>query len=99
MGKLNSFKDLLVWQKATELSVITYNLTKKFPKSEIYGLSNQMRRAAISINSNIAEGFKRIHQKKFSFTMLLTGQQRNLRAKSKPLTYLASLKKKSAKKS
>jgi len=58
-----SFKDLIVWQKACDLAVIVYKLTEQFPKSELYGLTNQMRRAAISISSNIAESYHRFHTK------------------------------------
>ncbi|MGA3046060.1 MAG: four helix bundle protein [Terracidiphilus sp.] len=54
-----SFKDLLVWQRAIELTTETYKLTAAFPKEERFGLTNQMRRAAVSIASNIAEGFGR----------------------------------------
>lgn len=54
--KTNSYKDLIVWQKAVKLSVAIYELTHNFPKGEIYGLISQMRRSAISIPSNIAEG-------------------------------------------
>ena len=61
--KLQSFKDLNVWQKSSDLAVLVYKITDKFPKSELYGLTNQMRRAAISVSSNIAEGFKRNHKK------------------------------------
>ena len=57
--KVHSYQNLIVWQKAMNLIVAIYKLTDKFPKSEIYGLTSQMRRAAISIPSNIAEGFKR----------------------------------------
>lgn len=49
-------KDLVVWQKAMELVVIVYELTKLFPKTEVYGLASQVQRAAVSIPSNIAEG-------------------------------------------
>ena len=56
---LNSYKDLIVWQKSVEFVVEVYSLTDKFPKSEIYGLTSQMRRAAISIHSNITEGYRR----------------------------------------
>ncbi|MFA6494860.1 MAG: four helix bundle protein [Candidatus Paceibacterota bacterium] len=56
---LKSFKDLLVWQKSIALSKEIYRITEHFPKSEIYGLSSQMRRASVSIPSNIAEGYKR----------------------------------------
>lgn len=51
-----SFKQLVVWQRAVELSVVTYHLTSAFPKVEQFGLTNQMRRAAVSVASNIAEG-------------------------------------------
>jgi len=54
-----TFKDLIVWQKAHGFVLATYSLTASFPKSEIYCLTNQMRRAAISIPANIAEGFKK----------------------------------------
>lgn len=52
----SSFKQLIVWQRAVELSVATYQLTSAFPKTEQFGLTNQMRRAAVSVASNIAEG-------------------------------------------
>jgi four helix bundle protein len=51
-----SFKQLIVWQRAVELSIATYRLTSAFPKAEQFGLTNQMRRAAVSVASNIAEG-------------------------------------------
>jgi four helix bundle protein len=54
-----SFKDLIVWQKSMQLVNEVYLITKNLPKMEVYGLSSQMRRAAISIPSNIAEGYKR----------------------------------------
>ena len=63
--KLQSYKDLIVWQKSTELVIEIYNLTRLFPKSEIYGLVSQMRRAAIAIPSNIAEGYRRNHIKEY----------------------------------
>ena len=56
-------KELLVWQKAMQLVVDVYNLIRLLPKEETYGLSHQMRRAAISIPSNIAEGNARSSQK------------------------------------
>lgn len=62
---INSYKDLIVWQRAMELVVETYKLTERFPKSEIYNLTSQMRRAAISIPSNIAEGRRRGSRKEF----------------------------------
>jgi four helix bundle protein len=54
-----SFKDLVVWQRAVQLSIEIYRLTASFPRSEQFGLVNQMRRASVSIASNIAEGYGR----------------------------------------
>ena len=54
-----TFKDVVVWQKAHRFVLATYSLTAIFPRSEIYCLTSQMRRAAISIPANIAEGFKK----------------------------------------
>jgi len=59
MEKLKSFKDLIVWQKAYKLTLDVYRLTEKFPKHEQYGLSSQIRRSAVSVVSNIAEGYSR----------------------------------------
>lgn len=64
--QLKSFKDLVVWQKAVDLAMLVYSITERFPKSEFYGITNQMRRSAVSISSNIAEGFKRNHKKEKS---------------------------------
>ena len=57
--KAKSFRDLMVWRKAHEFVLAVYRFTSTFPKSEIYGLAQQMRRAAVSIPANIAEGFTR----------------------------------------
>lgn len=57
--RIESFKDLEVWQVARRLANETYRLTEGFPKREWYGLASQMRRAAVSVVSNIAEGFSR----------------------------------------
>ena len=59
MDKIKSFRDLQVWQKAVELATKIYQITEAFPKTEQYGLTSQMRRAAVSIASNIAEGHRR----------------------------------------
>lgn len=56
---ITGFEDLLVWQKSHQLTLQVYMKTKMFPKEEIYCLVNQMRRAAVSIPSNLAEGFRR----------------------------------------
>jgi len=58
-NKIKQFTDLKVWQEAHKLVLMIYGITKIFPKEELFGLTNQMRRAAISITSNIAEGFGR----------------------------------------
>jgi four helix bundle protein len=60
--KLKSFKELIVWQKAYKLVLEIYKFTNNFPKSETYGLVQQVQRAAISIPSNIAEGYGRKHK-------------------------------------
>lgn len=57
--KIKSFTDLNVWKEGHKLVILVYQMTKKFPKEEIYSLVDQMRRAAVSITSNIAEGFGR----------------------------------------
>lgn len=59
MAVIRTYRDLLVWQKAHALVLFTYNVTAKFPSEERYGLVSQMRRAAISVASNIVEGFER----------------------------------------
>ena len=59
MSFIKSFRDLKVWQKAHELVILIYKITVNFPKTEIYALVSQMRRAAVSVVSNIVEGFKR----------------------------------------
>jgi four helix bundle protein len=63
--KIKNFQDLRIWQKGIEVVKDLYLLTKKFPKEELYGLTSQMRRSAVSIPSNIAEGFRRYHNKEY----------------------------------
>ncbi len=57
--KAKQFQDLIVWQKAHQFVLSVYKHSKDFPKEERYGLTSQLRRAAVSIAANIAEGFKR----------------------------------------
>ncbi|HEY4516978.1 MAG TPA: four helix bundle protein [Candidatus Paceibacterota bacterium] len=64
--RAKSHTDLIVWQKAVQLSVEIYKLTDTFPPREMYGISNQMRRAAVSIPSNIAEGRNRGTRKDYA---------------------------------
>jgi len=63
--KVKDYKDLKVWQKGIEIVDKIYSITAKFPKEEVYGLVLQMRKAAVSIPSNIAEGFVRHHSKEY----------------------------------
>jgi four helix bundle protein len=56
---VQSFRDLLVWQRTVEMSLAVYRLTASFPETERFGLTNQLRRAAVSVASNIAEGYGR----------------------------------------
>lgn len=60
-----SFRDLIVWQRAIQLATAVYRLTRDFPREEIYGITSQMRRAAVSIPSNIAEGQGRLSTGEF----------------------------------
>lgn len=62
---MKSYKDLTVYQKGYELTLQVYRLTQEFPKEEMYGLTSQMRRAAVSIPSNIAEGYRRGSRKEY----------------------------------
>ena len=59
MNPARSFEDLIVWQKAHRFVLEVYVLTQTFPKAELYGLTSQFRRAAVSIPANIAEGFRK----------------------------------------
>ena len=62
----STYKDLIVWQKSMLVAKGIYSLVKKLPKEEIYALSDQMRRAAVSIPSNIAEGYGRLSHKEYA---------------------------------
>ena len=70
--KIKSFKDLRIWQKGIEIVSDIYILTKNFPKEELFSLTSQLRRSAISIPSNIAEGFKRFHNKEYKQFLFIT---------------------------
>jgi four helix bundle protein len=63
--KIKTYRDLDIWKKSIQLVKKIYELTDKFPKVEMYGLSNQMRRASVSVPSNVAEGFRRYHNKEY----------------------------------
>lgn len=64
-SKIKSYRELLIWQKSIQVVTNIYKLTRDFPKEELFGLTSQMRRCAISIPSNIAEGFGRNSQGDF----------------------------------
>ena len=63
--KITSFKDLDIWNRSIALVENIYKVTKSFPKEELYGLTSQLRRSAVSIPSNIAEGFGRFHKNEY----------------------------------
>ena len=65
MSTVKSFEELTIWQEARELTNSIYSLTKRFPREELFGLTSQIRRASVSIMSNIAEGFNRRSKKEF----------------------------------
>jgi four helix bundle protein len=66
LAKIKSFEELLVWQDARKLTADIYKITRNFPTIENYGLSQQIRRAAVSVMSNIAEGFERSTDKDYA---------------------------------
>ncbi|MFY8097700.1 MAG: four helix bundle protein [Flavobacterium sp.] len=66
MSSISSYKDLLIWKKGIVLVVKVYQLTKAFPPEELYALTSQIKRASVSIPSNIAEGYGRNTDKSFS---------------------------------
>jgi four helix bundle protein len=73
-NEIKSYRDLIVWQKAVDLCIEVYRLASKFPKTEQFVLSDQIRRAAISVPSNIAEGHARHSRKDFArFLMIAQG--------------------------
>lgn len=63
--KIQSYKELIVWQKSMALVKVIYVITGHFPKEEMFGLTSQMRRAVVAIPSNIAEGYLRRHRKEY----------------------------------
>ena len=67
MSEIKSYRDLLIWQKGIKIVFLVYQLVKTFPQDEIYALSNQLKRASVSIPSNIAQGYGRNTNKSFSY--------------------------------
>lgn len=62
---MNSYKELIVWQKSFKLSLLVYKISKGFPRDEVYGITSQIRRCSVSIPSNIAEGYSRRRKMEF----------------------------------
>ncbi len=93
-GKIKNFTDLNTWKEAHKLVLEIYKLTEKFPKEERYSLIDQMRRASISITSNIAEGFSRnSYNEKIHFYGIAQGSTTELQNQiilSKDLSYLST---------
>jgi four helix bundle protein len=89
---VHSYRDLLVWQKAKSLAVHIYGVTERFPRTETYGLTSQVRRAAVSVISNIAEGQGRLTSNEFLYFLgLARGSLHELEAQlciALDLTYI-----------
>jgi len=96
MVKIQKFQDLLAWQESHKLVLFIYEITKQFPQEEKFGLSNQIRRAVVSISSNIAEGFGRgsAKDKQHFFIMAKTSlsEVENQLIIARDLTYMTSKK-------
>ena len=92
MDKIKSFRDLQVWQKAVDLATKIYRMTESFPKTEQYGLTSQMRRAAVSVASNIAEGHRRTNPDFARYLTIALGSLAELETQieiAKRIDYLA----------
>src|SRR5271163_2586893 len=77
--KIESYQDLVVWQKSMDLVELTYKIVAKLPHNEQYGLTSQLRRAAVSVPANIAEGFGRWHAGEFlRFLLIANGSVKEL---------------------
>jgi four helix bundle protein len=98
LAKIETYRDLEIWQKGIDVVKEIYTLTAKFPKEESYGLTSQMKRAAISIPSNAAEGFRRQYNKEFKqFLYIVLGSCAELETQitiSRELGYIESQKEK-----
>lgn len=92
MGTIKSFRELDIWKQGIELVKEVYKVTERFPQSELFGLVSQMRRCAVSVPSNVAEGFRRRHAKEFKqFLNIALGSLAELETQTvivKELNYL-----------
>ncbi len=96
--KIKTYRDLDIWKKSIDFVKKVYIITGKFPREEVYGLTSQMRRSAISVPSNVAEGFRRYHNKEFrQFLYIALGSCAEIETQatiSKKLDYISSGKEK-----
>ena len=94
-SKIHSFKDLEAWKQGHFLVLSIYRITKKYPSNEQFGITNQMRRAAVSVTSNIAEGFSRVSSKeKAQFYAIAKGSLTEIESQvliSRDLGYISSV--------
>ena len=96
---INSYRDLIVWQRAMELVEEVYRLAGRLPKDELYGLSDQIRRAAVSIPSNVAEGYARKAAKDYGrFLVIARGSKYELETQLEICLRVGYLDKKDAEK-
>ncbi len=91
--KIKSFTDLKAWQESHNIVIWIYKITKNFPKEEVFGLTNQMRRCVVSVTSNIAEGFSRSSKKdKSQFYTIALGSVTELQSQllvAKDIQYIS----------
>ena len=91
--RVSDHRQLVAWQKGIELALETYRLTRRFPREETYGLTSQIRRAAVSVPSNIAEGNGRAHRSEYGhFVSIARGSLRDVETLveiARGLTYLS----------
>ena len=91
-NKIKSFTDLIAWKEGHKLVLAIYNITKQFPKDELFGLVSQIRRCAVSITSNIAEGFSRLSYKEkarfYSISLGSTTELQNQLLIAKDVNYI-----------
>ena len=96
--KIRNFRDLDIWKKGIEIVKDIYNIVEKFPEQEFYGLVSQVQKSAISIPSNIAEGFNRFHNKEYKqFLYIALGSCAELETQvevASELKYISNEKKK-----
>jgi four helix bundle protein len=78
-GQIRDYRDLIVWKEAMDIAELVYSLTRTFPREEAFGITSQMRRSAVSVPSNIAEGFGRAQKRSFvQFLRIAQGSLKEL---------------------